>query len=171
MFYRHFCSNPLTFWCSCFHCFRVSQCCLWSYMWSAGAPWPGPRAWSRTPLERAILSFRNYTFTSECVQVFSKRYAYQFLHCDTKNRLSETFPLGNHRRAAGPPDRTRGNRRRSRRRTRRSGPPCCAASTGHRNRAGICSHRSCPESPSSAPRPPADQQSGFVAPQIGMVRG
>lgn len=43
-----------------------------------------------------VLSFRNYTFASECVQVFSKRYAYQFLHRYTKNRLSETFLLGNH---------------------------------------------------------------------------
>ena len=64
-----------------------------------------------------ILSFRNYTSASKCVQVFSKRYAYQFLHRYTKNRLSETFPLGNHRRAAGPPDRTSDDRRRSRRRT------------------------------------------------------
>ena len=64
-----------------------------------------------------ILSFINDTFISECVQVFSKRYAYQFLHRYTKNRLSETFPLRNHRRAVGPPDRTSDDRRRSRRRT------------------------------------------------------
>ncbi len=64
-----------------------------------------------------VLSFRNYTFASECVQVFSKRYAHQSLHRYTKNTLFETFPLGNHRRATGFSDRTRGSRRRSRRRT------------------------------------------------------
>ena len=62
-------------------------------MWSAGALWPSLRAWGRTPLgERCtILSFRNYTSASKCVQVFSKKYAYKLLHRYTKNRLSETF--------------------------------------------------------------------------------
>lgn len=41
-------------------------------MWSAGALWPGSRAWSCTPLGRTSFSFRNYTLLQNVYKFFLK---------------------------------------------------------------------------------------------------
>ena len=67
-------------WHSCFHCFRVLQRCLWSYMWSAGAFWPRHSAYSYAQIGGIFTpGLKNCTSAFKDMQVISATQAYQFL--------------------------------------------------------------------------------------------